>query len=114
MDMQSAGRGLVGAVSHMNCLLQDVFPVYAAHVVIKCHRVSYDLKPFVKAAVTLAVDVLASDIRLLLDSGSTFIVFAGTVNLQFDTKIAVPVSVKDRFGFVGIVLNLSFDTIIAA
>ena len=100
MDVQAAGICHVGAVSHANRLLQYILPVHTAHVVIQCGRMRHNLEPIIKTAVRFTVNMFTPDIGLLLNAGSTFIILSRAVDFQLDAEITVPVSVKDRLGFV--------------
>ena len=106
VNVQTASRCLVGTIAHGNCFPKDFFPVHFLRVIIQRHWVTYNFKAVFQAAVRLDVDVFLMHIGNAFETGCIVIVLAAFIDFQFHAEVSFAVSVKDRCGFVAVLLDL--------
>lgn len=113
VDMEAAGARLMGTVAQTSGLVQNFFPGHVTAVVVQGHGMADDLEALVQGAVMLAVGPFLSVVDQLENLTGVAVVFSGTVNLQFYSKVPVALTEELRFRLVVIVVDFPGAGVVA-
>ena len=106
MDVKSAGRSLMRAIAQIYRFFHYLLPAELL-VIIKGHRMCYQLHAVVERAVALDVYVFLVFIGNSENLIGIIAVFACSVNFKFNTEISVRIAIEYRLGFVSVIMDAS-------
>ena len=113
MDVEAAGARLVGPIAQASGLVQNLFPGHMLAVVVQRHGVTDDLEALIQRAVVLAVGPFLSVVYQPENLPGVAVVFPGTVNLQFYSKVPAALAEELRFRLVVIVVDFPGAGVVA-